>query len=89
MASPPLTELRYFAKLTLGVIIVAEFCRVCFLRHNPDISPYKIILSRDLDICEGCGELKRVVEEIRYRTPIDDIIDAIIDRKLKRNRSMD
>ena len=68
---------------------MAEFCKDCFLRMNGDTYANRIILSRDLDICEGCGEWKRVVEEIRYRTPIDDIIDDIIDRRLKKKRPMD
>ena len=64
---------------------MAEFCRDCFLRIEGDYRlADRIILSRDLDLCEGCGKWRRVVEEIRYRTPIDDIIDAIIDRKLKK-----
>ena len=64
---------------------MAEFCRDCFLRmEGDDRLANRIILSRDLDLCEGCGEWKRVVEVLRYRTPIDDIIDAIIDRRLKK-----
>ena len=45
---------------------MAEFCKDCFLRMNGNTYANRIILSRDLDICEGCGEWKRVVEEIRY-----------------------
>ena len=64
---------------------MAEFCRECFLRMNGDSYTNRIILSRDLDICEGCGHWKRVVEEIRFRTLLDDLLDAIIDRRLTKN----
>ena len=64
---------------------MAEFCRDCFLdMEGDDHFADKIILSRDPDICEGCGEWKRVVVDLRYRTLLDDIIDAVIDHRLKK-----
>ena len=44
---------------------MAEFCKDCFkqLLFN-GYEDDKIILSEDLDLCEGCGEFKQVVIKI-------------------------
>jgi len=44
---------------------MAEFCKECFkeLLFN-DYEDTQIILSGDLDLCEGCGEFKQVVIRI-------------------------
>ena len=48
---------------------MAEFCKDCFIR---DFKPSRREIKRivvsdpdDLDICEGCGQLKRVVVTVR------------------------
>ena len=43
---------------------MAEFCKECFLKYNPNCAGYHLRMSRDKDLCEGCGEWKRVVETI-------------------------
>lgn len=43
---------------------MAEFCRDCFYKYNPKCGGYHLKMSRDKDICEGCGKWKRVVETI-------------------------
>lgn len=41
---------------------MAEFCVDCINRiNNTNYSKRSFIISKDLDLCEGCGELKRVV----------------------------
>jgi hypothetical protein len=43
---------------------MAEFCKECFLKYNPKYAGYHLRLSRDKDLCEGCGKWKKVVETI-------------------------
>lgn len=40
---------------------MAEFCKDCFLRIEPNMRVTEV--SDDLDLCEGCGEYKQVVIE--------------------------
>ena len=41
---------------------MAEFCLDCWNKMNEmKDSPRRYILSRELDLCEGCGEYKRVI----------------------------
>ena len=45
---------------------MAEFCLDCWNRINgTNDSPEKYIISKDLDLCEGCGEWKPVIEGFR------------------------
>lgn len=42
---------------------MADFCIDCWNKLNStDYPPSKFILSKDLDLCEGCGKYKRVIE---------------------------
>ncbi len=45
---------------------MAEFCRDCFYRLNPN-TQYTVVLSKpwDRDLCEGCRKMKRVVVDLR------------------------
>lgn len=46
---------------------MAEFCLKCWSRINrAHYTERDYVLSRDLDLCEGCGEFCRVV--VRERT---------------------
>ena len=42
---------------------MAEYCLECFLKQNPDYPPEKIRIGSpdDLDLCEGCGQMKPTV----------------------------
>ncbi len=41
---------------------MAEFCLDCFHQLNEtNDDPEKYVLSKDLELCEGCGEWKHVV----------------------------
>lgn len=44
---------------------MAEFCLDCFKRlFTDDYTDDQIIVSDDLDICEGCADFKQVVIKI-------------------------
>lgn len=50
---------------------MAEFCKECFLEIcRVDLKKKKIITSKDLDLCETCGEWKHVVVKVVDRNPI-------------------
>ena len=44
---------------------MAEFCKDCYIAICGGSENDKIILSKELDLCEGCGEYKRVVVSVR------------------------
>ena len=47
---------------------MAEFCEECWKKINGiDNGKVGYRLSRELDLCEGCGEYKRVVVEVYYK----------------------
>ena len=42
---------------------MAEFCKECFIKHllpDPMDIPY-LVMSKDDDLCEGCGKIAPVV----------------------------
>ena len=48
------------------VIIMAEFCLQCWNRINKtNDPPDKYILSKELDLCEGCGKWTHVIVDTR------------------------
>lgn len=44
---------------------MAEFCKDCYIAICGGSENDKIKLSKELDLCEGCGEYKRVVVSVR------------------------
>lgn len=45
---------------------MAEFCLECWNKMNHTrLTKKDVFLSKDLDLCEGCAELKRVI--VRYK----------------------
>lgn len=47
---------------------MAEFCLDCWNRiMDSNDPPGKYIISRELDLCEECGELKPVIIRIKWR----------------------
>lgn len=52
---------------------MAEFCRECFIGHlHPSEDEIKrIVVSDDLDLCEGCGEYRKVVTQIREKQVLE------------------
>ena len=46
----------------MEVIVMAEFCLDCLNKLNERNDPaWRYVISRDLDLCEECGEWKHVV----------------------------
>ncbi len=44
---------------------MAEFCLDCWNRLNKrKLKKNQVVLSEELDLCEGCGEMKYVIDEI-------------------------
>lgn len=52
---------------TKGVDDMADFCKECFKREFGSQVNYKAIVSKDLSLCEGCGEIKPVVLKVRRK----------------------
>ena len=61
--------IEIMVKLTYNcteVIIVAEFCLDCWNEINGTDEPKdKYVYSKELDLCEGCGEWKHVIVRVR------------------------
>ena len=56
---------------------MAEFCLKCWNKINRTNDDERdLVMSKDLDFCEGCGEWKHVV--IRKRKSVWDIIFSIL-----------
>ena len=59
---------------------MAEFCRECFKRSvavpSDNITDDMLVMSEAYDICEGCGEYKQVVVEVKD-SPIDEAFKKI------------
>ena len=49
---------------------MAEYCKSCAAKYLGIEG--KVVLSKELDLCEGCGQLKRVV--VRRPTPLDILL---------------
>jgi len=48
---------------------MAEYCLNCWNKLNErNDSSARYVMSRELDLCEGCGELKKII--IRERNPL-------------------
>ena len=54
----------------MGINSMAEFCKECFknkiltVKEREEISDNQIIMFPVKDLCEGCGELKYVVDRV-------------------------
>ena len=49
--------------------IMAEFCKECFKNmitmSSDNIKDKDIVMSKDLDLCEGCATMKQVVIRVK------------------------
>ena len=43
---------------------MAEFCKECYLKYLHTGESVRLKLSKYPDLCEGCGQLKPVVERV-------------------------
>lgn len=65
---------------------MAEFCIDCWNKLCETNDPAKkFIFSRELELCEECGEMKRTIAAIRKRYLFKEWIDELIEG-LKRLR---
>ena len=56
---------------------MAEFCLKCYNRiHRDNLTEYDVVLTRDYELCEGCGECKKVV--IKYRSKLSKMIVKLL-----------
>lgn len=46
------------------MVQMAEFCLKCLRKFEPNVNEDNFILSNNLELCEGCGMLKKIVVEI-------------------------
>ena len=60
---------------------MAEFCLECWnkLLETND-PPKKFVLSRELDLCEECGQYKRVIVVIKRRYLIKEWFEEVCER---------
>lgn len=45
---------------------MAEFCRKCYIEICGGSEDDPLVMSDELDLCEGCGEWKQVVVRVGY-----------------------
>lgn len=63
---------------------MAEFCLSCWNRLNGRSDPaYKYVLSKDLDLCEGCGQITHVIVKARSFPGLYRLCSAVSPRKRK------
>lgn len=43
---------------------MAEYCKDCFKKWNPNVDERRPRMSQEAELCEGCGQLKPCVERI-------------------------
>lgn len=36
---------------------MAEFCKECFLKLNPELSEDDLVMIKEKELCEGCGKI--------------------------------
>lgn len=52
---------------------MAEFCLDCWNRlMNTNDPPEKFVISKELDLCEGCGQWRHVIVRVRYISMFGD-----------------
>ena len=47
---------------------MAEYCKDCFKKLNPQVDVHRIVMSREMELCEGCGQLRPCVVRLRKYT---------------------
>ena len=66
---------------------MAEFCLDCWNRINEtNDSPRRYILSREPDLCEGCGECKRVIFVERLWSRVQKDLYEVVRASMKNKR---
>ena len=66
---------------------MAEICLECLNKiMGTDDPPKKFVISRELDLCEECGERKRVVICIKKRYPVAEWMHEVTERLRKEHK---
>ena len=47
---------------------MAEYCKDCFKKLNPQVDVHRMVMSREMELCEGCGQLRPCVVRLRKYT---------------------
>ena len=64
---------------------MSEICLDCLnkiLKTNDAETRY--VISRDLDLCEQCGQYKRVVVKMRFRFRMKQVLEDLFERPQRR-----
>lgn len=58
---------------------MAEFCKKCFEKDFGDLvkSSGKIVMSKEKDICEGCGKVDYTVDRVKNKGLLDGVVESI------------
>ena len=60
---------------------MAEFCLECWNKiMETDDPPKKYLISRELDLCEECGQWKPVIIRIKWRYILTEWLAEVFDR---------
>ncbi len=63
---------------------MAEFCLKCFNKINEThYTRLQVKRSKELDLCEGCGEYKRVVVRFQNLTPWSKLENGVRQKYLR------
>ena len=79
-------EIRVKLTYTLSeVICMAEFCVSCWNELNGTNYPQEAyVLSRDYELCEGCGEYRRVIVSRRRHYSLRRLVNQFLHREKDR-----
>ena len=62
---------------------MAEFCRSCYKKVLKENTTGKaLVMSKDLELCEGCGAYRHVVVCLR-RSPLDSLLNFLITKRVR------
>lgn len=57
---------------------MAEYCKACFEKDFNEIEKgKKIVMSREMDICEGCGKYDYTVDRVANKGLLDGVVEFI------------
>jgi len=58
---------------------MAEFCKDCFKKLEPSIEEQLLVMSQDEELCEGCGETKQIVVEVKIPEPTMTVAECQVE----------
>lgn len=61
---------------------MAEFCLSCWNRmNNTNLTEKDVEISRELDLCEGCGEIKNVILLYKKKSLLKKYLSLVFRRR--------